>query len=65
MDIHVGPPKLSFTSWCCASYITTPSSKCVYIQDDRQAAILNDIKNLFDMHNPQTIPDLGVKFQTI
>ena len=22
-------------------------------------------KNLFDVHNPQTIPDLGVKFQTI
>ena len=36
-----------------------------YIQDGRQAAILNDIKNLFDVHNPQTIPDLGVKFQTI
>ena len=28
-------------------------------------SILNDIKNLFDVHNPQTIPDLGVKFQTI
>ena len=39
-------------------------SMCVYIQDGRQAAILNDIKNLFDVHNPQTIPDLGVKFQT-
>ena len=39
--------------------------QCVYIQDGRQAAILNDIKNLFDVHNPQTIPDLGVKFQTI
>ena len=26
---------------------------------------MNDIKNLFDVHNPQTIPDLGVKFQTI
>ena len=38
---------------------------CVYIQDGRQAAILNDIKNLFDVHNPQTRPDLGVKFQTI
>ena len=30
-----------------------------------QAAILDYIKNLFDVHNPQTIPDLGVKFQTI
>ena len=28
------------------------------------AAILNDIKTLFDVHNTQTIPDLGVKFQT-
>ena len=27
-------------------------------QDGRQAAILNDIKNLFDLHKPQTIPDL-------
>ena len=36
----------------------------VYIQDGRQAAILNDIKNLFDMHNPQTVPVLGLKFQT-
>ena len=34
---------------------------CVYIKDGRQAAILNDINNLFDVHNPQTIPDLGVK----
>ena len=25
-------------------------------------AILNDVKNLLDVHNPQTIPDLGVKF---
>ena len=37
----------------------------VCIQVGRQAAILNDINNLFDVHNPQTIPDLGVKFQTI
>ena len=50
MGIHVG-----------SSY----GSKCVYIQDGRQAAILNDIKNLFDVHNPQILPDLGVKFQTI
>ena len=68
MGKHVGPPNLSLCtkfdrnpSWCCLSY----GSKCVYIQDGRQAAILNDIKNLFDVHNPQTIPDLGVKFQTI
>ena len=33
----------------------------VYIQDGSQAAILNDIKNLFDVHNPPTIPDLGAK----
>ena len=38
---------------------------CGYIQNGRQTAILNDIKNIFDVHNPQTIPDLGVKFQTI
>ena len=31
-------------------------------QDGRPAAILNDINNLFDVHTPQTIPDLGVKF---
>ena len=49
------------SSWCCSNY----GSMCVYIQDGRQAAILNDIKNLFDVHNPQTIPNLGVKFQTI
>ena len=48
------------SSWCCSSY----GSKSVYIQDDRQAAILNDIKNLFDVHNPQTVPVLGLKFQT-
>ena len=48
------------SSSCCSSY----GSKCVYIQDGRQAAILN-IKNLFDVHNPQTIHDLGLKFQTI
>ena len=34
---------------------------CLVKQDGRHAAILNDIKNLFDVHNPQTIPDLGVK----
>ena len=39
-------------------------NKSVYIQDGRQAAILNDIKNLFDVHNPQTVPVLGLKFQT-
>ena len=49
------------SSWCCSSY----GPKCVYTQDGRQAAILNDIKNLFDVHNPQTIADLVVKFQTI
>ena len=31
----------------------------------RQATILNDTKNLYDVHNPQTISDLGVTFQTI
>ena len=66
--------------WCCPSYnavslyqVWTKSisrcpsygPKCVYTQDGHQGAILNDIKNLFDVHNPQTTPDLGVKFQTI
>ena len=45
---------------CCSSY----SSKCVYIQDGRHAAILNYIKNLFDVYNLQPIPHLGVKFQS-
>ena len=27
-----------------------------------RCTILNDIKNLFDMHNPPTIPDLGIKY---
>ena len=40
--------------------VTAPS-----VFTSKMAAILNDIKNLFDVHNPQTIPDLGVKFQTI
>ena len=68
MGIHVGHPKLSV----CTKFERSPAGvvrvtapKCVYIQDGRPAAILNDIKNLFDVHNPQTIPDLGVKFQTI
>ena len=68
MGTHVGPPELSL----CTKFERNPvggylsyGSKCVYIQDGRQAAILNDIKNLFDVHNPQTISDLGIKFQTI
>ena len=65
MGIHVGHPKLSL----CTKFernpvgvvrITAPS-----VFTSKMAAILNDIKNLFDVHNPQTIPDLGVKFQTI
>ena len=35
--------------WRCPNYI----SKCGYIQDGCQAAIMNDIKNLFDVHNPE------------
>ena len=66
MGIHVGSPKLSL----CTKFERNPvgvrvTAPSVYIQDGHQAAILNDIKNLFDVHNPQTIPDLGVKFQTI
>ena len=66
MGIHVGHPKRSL----CTKFernpvgVTSYGSKSVYIQDGRQAAILNDIKNLFDVHNPQTIPVLGLKFQT-
>ena len=42
-------------------------SKCVKCTSKMAARppSLNDIKNLFDVHNPQTIPDLGVKVQTI
>ena len=39
-------------------------SKSVYIQDGRQTAILNAIKNLFDVHNLQTVPVLGLNFLT-
>ena len=65
MDIHVGPPKLSL----CTKFernpvgvvrVTAPS-----VFASKMAAILNDITDLFDVHNPQTIPDVGVKFQTI
>ena len=67
MGIHVGHPKRSL----CTKFernpvgvvrVTAPSlftSKMA-----AQAAILNDIKNLFDVHNPQTVPVLGLKFQT-
>ena len=67
MGIHVGHPKRSL----CTKFernpvgvvrVTAPS--LFTSQDGRQAAILNDIKNLFDVHNPQTVPVLGLKFQT-
>ena len=70
MGIHVGHPKLSL----CTKFsrnpvgvvrVTAPSVFTSKMAIRHQAAILNEIKNLFDVHNPQTIPDLGVKFQTI
>ena len=64
MGIHVGPPKHSLN----AKFERNPvgfvrvTAKCVYSKDGRQAAICNDIKNLFDVHNPQTIADLGASW---
>ena len=64
MGIHAGPPMLSV----CTKFernpvvgvrVTAPS-----VFTSKMAAILNDIKNLFDVHNPLSIPDLGVKSQT-
>ena len=56
-DLHMAPPETfslhqvwTKSRWCCPSY----GSKCVYIQDGRQAAIMGDIKNLFDVLNPWT-----------
>ena len=64
MGIHVGHSKLSlctkFQRNPVGGRVTAPS-----VFTSKMAAILNYIKNLFDVHNPQTIPDLGVKFQTI
>ena len=68
MGLHVGPPKLSL----CTKFERNPvgvvrvTAPNVFTSKMAAwAAILNDIKNLFDVYNPQTIPDLGVKFQTI
>ena len=62
MGIHVGPPQLSL----CTKFERNPVSVTApSVFTSKMAAILNDIKNLFDVHNPQTIPDLGVKIQTI
>ena len=46
------------------SFLSAPSLKEIQLVLFK-AAILKDIKSLFDVYNPQTIPDLGVKFQTI
>ena len=61
MGIHVGPPKLSR----CTKFernpvgvVTVPS-----VFTSKMAAILHYIKSQFDVHNPQTIPDRGAKFQ--
>ena len=63
VGIHVGPPKLSL----CTKFERNPFGvvRVTAWFTSKMAAILNDIKNLFDVHNPQTIPDHGVKFQTI
>ena len=54
MGIHVGPPTLSL----CTKFernpvgdvrVTAPS-----VFTSKMTAILNDTKNLFDVHNPQT-----------
>ena len=42
----------------CLSYC----SKCVYIQDGHHAAILTDVKNIFDLPLPWTVPDHYVMF---
>ena len=67
MGIHVGHPKRSL----CTKFernpvgvvrVTAPS-----LFTSKMAArppFWNDIKNLFDVHNPQTVPVLGLKFQT-
>ena len=67
MGIHVGHPKLSL----CTKFERNPVSvvrvtaPSVFTSKMAARPILNDIKNLFHVHNPQTIPDLGVKFQII
>ena len=54
---YVGHPKLSL----CTKFERNPVGVFTF----KMAASLNDIKNLFEVHNPQTTPDLDVKFQTI
>ena len=66
MGIHVGPPKLTAPSLKEIRLVLSELQLQVCLHPRwPSAAILNDIKNPFDVHNPQTIPDLGVKFQTI
>ena len=68
MGIHVGPPKLSL----CTKFernpvsvvrVTAPSVLTSKMAAGRPFGMIST--NLFDLHNPQTIPDLSVKFQTI
>ena len=64
MGIHVGPPMVSL----CTKFKRNPVGVVRVMAPSvftSKMAVRNDIKNLFDVHNPQTIPDLGVKFQTI
>ena len=63
MGIHVGPPKLSLCTKFDPAGVVRVTAPSVF--PSKMATIFNDIKDLFDVHNPQTIPDLGVKFQTI
>ena len=60
MGIHVGHPKRSL----CTKFERNPVGVRVTAPSlftSKMAAILNDIKNLFDVHNPQTVPVLGLK----
>ena len=63
------PSQAFLQAWLCTKFERNPVSvvrvtaPSVFIS--KMAASLNDIKKLFDVHDPQTIPDLGVKFQII
>ena len=64
MGIHVGHPKRSLCTKFERNRVVVRVTAPSLFQDGRHFAILNDIKNLFDVHNPQTVPVLGLKFQT-
>ena len=67
MGIHVGHPKRSLCTKVERNPVGVVRVTAPNVFASKMAAwaaILNDIKSLFDVRNPQTIPDLGVKFQT-